>query len=176
MIDAGLLSDVHYELECEALPGLRFGVLELRIVEALNEPYKIEARVRLPDAWPEPLDLAVLLGQSCTIHLGRGGRERVFRGMIRELHEGERDEQLGGASLVAVPALWMLSLGRDSRIFQDLSAIQILERVLGEALARFGRAAVFSTTRAYPQREYCVQYQESDLDFVHRIMEEEGIG
>ncbi|MCC6875946.1 MAG: type VI secretion system tip protein VgrG [Sandaracinaceae bacterium] len=147
---------------------------ELRIVEAFNEPYKIELVAWLPRGEAEG-GVAALLGRDCTLRLQRPAGERVFRGLIRELHEGLLDPNGASLRLVIVPALWLLSLGKDSRIFQHMSVVEILGLVLGAELAKRGRTMLYVPGRAHPRREYCVQYQESSLDFVHRLMEEEGI-
>jgi type VI secretion system secreted protein VgrG len=51
----------------------------------------------------------------------------------------------------------------------------VLQDVLTQALAPYNRKVQVDVLRAYPEREYTVQYQESNFDFVHRLMEEEGI-
>jgi type VI secretion system secreted protein VgrG len=70
-----------------------------------------------------------------------------------------------------VPRLWELGQGRNCRIFQDMSAPEIVAKVLDEH--RVAYQASFSETHA--KRSFCVQYRESDLDFVSRLLEEEGI-
>jgi hypothetical protein len=65
--------------------------------------------------------------------------------------------------------------GQDSRIFENQTAPQILEEVFREALRPLGREARLNLSRTYPVREYCVQYKESDWNFVQRLMADEGI-
>src|SRR5690606_6456729 len=60
-------------------------------------------------------------------------------------------------------------------MFQEKSVPEILEAVLGDALAPYGRSVRLELDEQYEPREHCLQYQASDLDFVHRLMEEEGI-
>ncbi|HEX9857359.1 MAG TPA: type VI secretion system tip protein TssI/VgrG, partial [Paracoccaceae bacterium] len=70
------------------------------------------------------------------------------------------------------PWLWFLSLRTDNRIFQNKSVIDIIEEVFGAYPdASFEKRL----QKSYPPRDYCVQYGESDLDFVQRLMEHEGI-
>jgi len=59
--------------------------------------------------------------------------------------------------------------GRDSRIFQQQSVPAILSSLASGGQVRFELGA------SYPRREYCVQYRESDFNFVCRLLEEEGI-
>ncbi|WP_340642399.1 type VI secretion system Vgr family protein [Photobacterium damselae] len=71
-----------------------------------------------------------------------------------------------------VPPLARLSLRQNSRIFQQQSVPDIIATVLQEMdIVDYA----FALIRQYPQREYCVQYRESDLAFIQRIAAEEGI-
>ena len=67
------------------------------------------------------------------------------------------------------------TLARHTRIFQDKSAIEILDEVLGQGLSPYGRQHQMAVDATYPTREYCVQYQESDWAFCQRLIEEERI-
>ena len=70
------------------------------------------------------------------------------------------------------PWLWLLSHRRNSFIHHEKTAPEIIEKVFGDH-----GFAVFTNnlSRDYPTLEYCVQYRESDMDFVCRLMEEYGI-
>jgi len=71
-----------------------------------------------------------------------------------------------------VPWLWFLSLAADCRVYENKSVLDIVEDVF-----RRNNWTDFSvkTTGSYTPREYCVQYRETDLAFVSRLLEEEGI-
>lgn len=73
------------------------------------------------------------------------------------------------------PALAALRHRKDTRVFQHRSVPEILAAVLGDGLGVFGRSVTAELTRAYAPREYTVQFEETDFDFAHRLMEEEGI-
>jgi type VI secretion system secreted protein VgrG len=60
-------------------------------------------------------------------------------------------------------------------MFQQKTAPEILRTVLEEALSLYGREIRVELDGTYPRREYCLQYEETDLAFAHRLMEEEGI-
>ena len=68
--------------------------------------------------------------------------------------------------------MWFLSLATDCRIFQAKTVPEIVKAVLSESGVTDVRDALTGT---YAAREYCVQYRESHLDFISRLMEEEGI-
>ena len=121
------------------------------------------------------IKIADVLGTGMTVSLDlpQGGK-RHFHGIVtRFAYQGWRD---GMPSYLAIvrPALWLLTRATNCRIFQDKTALEILKAVIGA----YGGAialddGLVSTTPA--QREYCVQYRESDFDFVCRLLEEEGI-
>jgi len=69
-----------------------------------------------------------------------------------------------------VPRLAMLKRKKRTRIFQRLSVLEIVTKVLAA-----GIASRWALARAYPRREYCTQYEETDYDFVRRLLAEAGI-
>ncbi|WP_171175036.1 type VI secretion system Vgr family protein [Ruegeria sp. HKCCD8929] len=119
------------------------------------------------------LKLEDLLGQTLTVHLSTAeDNERKFTGTIISVEKlALRD---GYVHLLAElrPWMWLLTRTRNSRIFQDLSAVQIIDKVLGDAGFSDYKKRLSGT---YAAREYCVQYRETDFDFISRLMQEEGI-
>jgi type VI secretion system secreted protein VgrG len=123
------------------------------------------------------IKIADVLGTSMTVvlDLPEGG-ERYFNGIVtRFAYRGWRD---GKASYEAMlhPALWLLTRSSNCRIFQEQSAIDIVKAVCGDAayggLIALDAGSLSATPAA---RTYCVQYRESDFNFVCRLLEEEGI-
>jgi type VI secretion system secreted protein VgrG len=101
------------------------------------------------------------------------GTERHLHGIVRRFTQGERsDDGFIACRAEVVPWLWFLSLARDCRVFQRMNVIQIAEQVFREAGYKDFRNGCL---REPPVREYCVQYRESHLDFVSRLLEDEGI-
>jgi len=149
-------------------------VQSYRLEEALDRPYALSITFAAPS--PD-LDLASLLGCDATLTLSRAPLERRVTGIVRAVKEGDtRSDGTLGVGLEIVPALYMLSLWRNTRMFQGRTAPEILDAVLSEALGPYGREVRSELDPgAYPAREYCLQYQETDLAFVSRLMEEEGI-
>ena len=84
-------------------------------------------------------------------------------------HNGEIFSQY---TATMVPWLWLLTQTTDLRIFQNKSAVDIIEQIFTEkGFSDYTK----KLTAAYPLRTYCVQYRESDFKFISRLMEEEGI-
>ncbi len=71
------------------------------------------------------------------------------------------------------PWLWFLTKARNSRIFQEMTAPDIIMQVLGDQ--GFSADVEKKLSGGYKSRLYCVQYRESDFDFISRLMQEEGI-
>ncbi|MBX3270567.1 MAG: type VI secretion system tip protein VgrG [Sandaracinaceae bacterium] len=159
--------------EAERWDGPEWIVVGATVEERLNEPYRVALDVALPAG---ELDGSVLLGSSAVLTLVR--REVALRvcGVVTMVREGTDEAQRTQLALHLEPALVALRHRTDSRIFQNLTVPAIVEQVLGGPLGAFGRALESRLEGSYPAREYVVQYHETDFDFAHRLMEEEGIG
>ncbi|MBX3269850.1 MAG: type VI secretion system tip protein VgrG [Sandaracinaceae bacterium] len=170
---------ISFTLESDGLAGTPIQVASATIVERMNEPFV--ARVTLSVLEPDA-DVAQMVGKSATLTIerGGGGALRHVHGIVAEVELGEPPApelraRATWATATVVPAFWLLDLCRNTRIFQEKTAIEILEAVLGPALSTYGRELRVATDATYPTREYCVQYQESDRAFAERLIEEEGI-
>ncbi|MCX4246559.1 type VI secretion system Vgr family protein [Paraliomyxa miuraensis] len=142
--------------------------------ERFNEPYMIRLQLVTHDLTAEP---AVLLGTSVTITVERGAQCRDLCGIVYSVEDGSIDHDDMITTIVVVPALLALGQRKTSRIFQDMTVPQILQEVLDEGLSPYERTADQSfLSGEYPPQEYTVQYRETDLAFVERLMEENGIG
>lgn len=147
---------------------LVFHALEAR--EALSQPgeYEIDCLSEKTD-----IDLDAILGkQICLRMMLPSGGARHFSGyVVRFAHTGTFGRfQTYRASLR--PWLWFLGRTSDCRIFQAKTVPDIVKAVFADhAVAEFRLAL----SGQYRQRDYCVQYRETDLDFVSRLLEEEGI-
>jgi type VI secretion system secreted protein VgrG len=74
-----------------------------------------------------------------------------------------------------VPTIWLLTLSRSNRVFQETTVPQMVEKILVQYGFARGHDFEILTTRPNPLREYMVQYEESDWDFVQRWLEHEGL-
>jgi type VI secretion system secreted protein VgrG len=111
-------------------------------------------------------------GMSVTLDLPNGGR-RYFHGIVtRFAYQGWRDGMPAYLAIVH-PALWLLTRSTNCRIFQGKTTLDILKEVAGKYGGAIELDVGMVTTPA--AREYCVQYRETDFNFVCRLMEEDGI-
>ena len=152
------------------LPGIDhdFKVLAFRAREAISQCYRIE--LQLVSDQPD-LDLEALLQHNAWLDLGNG---TGLHGLIHHAAIGESGKRMTRYRLELVPHLHYLSLRHNQRIFQHLTVPQIISRVLEDHGIQ-SDAFQFQLGSDYPERDYCTQYDESDLHFLQRLCEEEGI-
>lgn len=138
--------------------------------EAIGQPYRFQLELvsERPD-WP----LESLLHRRAFLGLGPG--DAGIHGQIAAAAQGDSGHRLTRYRIELVPRLAYLAHRTNSRIFQGLSVPEILAQLLQEHGILDGdyRFALGSTR--YPPRAYCVQYGESDLAFLTRLCEEEGL-
>ncbi|SDE44065.1 type VI secretion system Vgr family protein [Ruegeria marina] len=148
--------------------GLRFCSLKGRDEAGACYRYEVTAVSKNPDLKSEDI-----LGQSVTVQVNGEINERHFHGYVDEFRfGGVTEEGMARYVLVLRPKLWFLSKSTDNRIFQKKSVPDIIEHILDQHGAT---PYELKLKKSYPPREYCVQYAESDLNFVERLMQHEGI-
>jgi type VI secretion system secreted protein VgrG len=140
--------------------------------EAISDLFRFELALTSDE---KDIAFADVVGKAAQLTLESDKSEpRYVHGIISRFRLAEEGKKLTVYHATLVPRLWRLQHRHDSRIFQDLAVPAILEKVLtGAGLA--GADYRLSISAAHPTREYCVQYRESDLAFISRLMEEEGI-
>lgn len=139
--------------------------------ERISTPYRfiIQALAQDPN-----IDMKGQLKQPMvmSIKLEDGG-ERHIHGNVNRMKLMEvGDDGLALYEIELVPWFWFLHLFHDCRIFQNKTVPDIIKAVFA---ARGYSAFDDQTQGPFASREYCVQYRESDFNFVSRLMEEEGI-
>jgi uncharacterized protein involved in type VI secretion and phage assembly len=125
------------------------------------------------------LDLDALLGQPAALEVSLANRTRTrFAGEISEAAMLGSDGGFARYRLRISPWLWRLAHVRNSRVWQDKTVMDIVDGVF-EAYLPHARWRWSEDIRSFmadvPPRSYCCQYRESDLDFVRRILTEEGL-
>ncbi|MBA1274940.1 type VI secretion system Vgr family protein [Stutzerimonas azotifigens] len=162
-------NDTHFSLTIEGVEH-DLQVLAFTGREAISQPYRFD--LELVSERPD-LDLQSLLHQPAFLALSPAGNG--IHGLVHRVAQGESGKRLTRYRLAIVPQLAYLAHRTDQRFFQHLSVPQIIAQVLeGQGIQadayRFQLGPV-----VYPERDYCTQYDETDLHFIQRLCEEEGI-
>lgn len=105
----------------------------------------------------------------------RGQQTLKIHGVLRSFEQVEQRLDWARYRCELVPPLWKLSLNFQSRIFMDKTVPEIVKDVFMEAGMSDGTDFEFKLQGSYPTREFVMQYEESDLDFIDRWLEHEGI-
>ena len=136
--------------------------------EAVSQLFRFELDAFADNATTVAFDQ--LIGQRVSFGVGgEGGDQRDFNGIVIELSQGSADNRRTTYHMTIAPLAWKLMRLSRSRIFQRMTVPDILQKIFA------GYDATYEFQGQYEQREYVVQYQESDFDFASRLMEEEGI-
>jgi type VI secretion system secreted protein VgrG len=159
----------HFSLTIEGVTH-DFQVLEFSGREAISQPYRFD--VELVSERPD-LDLQSLLHRPAFLAFSPDGLG--IHGLIYQVAQAESGKRLTRYKLSIVPQLSYLAHRTNQRIFQHLTVPQIVAQVLQEHGIQAGAQQFQLGPTVYPEREYCVQYDESDLHFVQRLCEEEGL-
>ena len=146
--------------------------------DAMSELFECQMVVASTDL---ALDMATVVGQPVTV----GFTDEPFLQQISGLVRGVRQlttalatSSAAAASLYeidVVPRVWLTTRRRDHRIFQKKSVPEIVNEVLGGYNGRIPKVGDAMADKELQKREYCVQYGETDHDFIFRILAEEHI-
>lgn len=156
-----------------ALGGDALMPISLSAEEAISQPFQFQVRAICQKGKIDPN--ALLNQPACVTLLSAGSPVRYFHGIVRSVSaDGAVRGAAGGGEfevyrLILVPRLWFLGQTIDCRVYQKKSAGDIISAMFADA-GLTDHGSMPSST----QREYTVQFNESDLHFATRLMEEEG--
>ena len=112
-----------------------------------------------------------IVGKTATVTI-QNDQERKFNGYIKSFTFGEvKANNLRQYRMVMVPWLWFLSQTNGHRIFQEKNTKEIVSQIFND----LGFSDFDFKAAGGSKREYCVQHNESDLNFISRLLEEDGI-
>ncbi len=162
---------VPFEIRIAGLKSTDLRVLSFSGQERVSEPFDYTIDLVSAD---DGLALEELVGKACELQINTvdGEPERWLHGVIASFQQAESNGRLTAYRTRVVPPLQLLSYRHDCRVFQDMSAPEIIANVFDLAGMRSYKMRLEGN---YTSRTYCVQYRESDLNFVTRLMQEEGI-
>jgi type VI secretion system secreted protein VgrG len=167
----GTLPEVEYAFECARGAGWRPLVVHVR--EGVSTLYEANILLATRSLGENPDDF---FEQDAGIEIRREGLTRRFRGVVRRVEDLGTTSSYRFTKVTIVPQLWTLGLRQNSRIWQDVNIITIIRELLKDvSLYQGDLLGVDGALEDLPPREYCVQYRETDLAFVLRLLEEEGV-
>ncbi len=162
----------YVEVKIDPDPGIKLFVHNMEGIEELGRPFEYDLALASSDI---KADLTAWLGAKCKLSItSPGGSKRYFNAIIaRAVYDG----LVGGANhyrLELRPWIWLLSRVQDCKIFQNKAVFDIITGLFRDA--GFTDFQDKRQNQAGSQTlEYCVQYNETSLAFVTRLMEKYGI-
>jgi len=160
-------------LDVKTSDGTPFKLNSFHGVERLSDlfEYTLVMTARRRD-----VKFEALMSQSATVSLKVGSLTRTYNGIIGLFEQDDTPFQSVDMwtvyRAILYPKLWLLNFSGQCRIFQNKSAVEIIKNVLDEHKISYSNQV---TSAGMQTRIFCVQYNETDLHFISRLMEEEGI-
>lgn len=160
-----------FTLVIPSLPYPPLRVLKLSGREAMSTLFEFELELICESPYLEPEEY---LGEGALLTLNGLSTPRLVHGIVERFELLLIGRRFTHYKAVLAPSIAPLQLRHQSRIFQQLSTPDIVQKVLKEAGIP-GDGVELLLEGQYTPRDYCVQYQESDHRFISRLLEEEGI-
>ncbi len=160
-----------YYFEAAEFDPDTFLVLDFQGSERISGLFRFEINLLSEDA---DIDFGKVVNKPATFLMMRGREKVPIHGIVSDIRQGGRTKDYFHYSVTLRPRLWLLSLSHRSEIYQQ----QTVEEIIKHRLTEAGFAPSdfrFDLQGSYDARVYCVQHRESDLDFISRLLEHEGI-
>ena len=147
-------------------------VVRFRGREGISQLFDFEVEFVSEDA---ALDFEAVVGKPALLEMTTSDDPRFVHGIVSRLEETGVGNHFTNYSVRIVPALWAFGLKNDCCIYQAMKVPDVIKDILQSGGLESGTDFKLSLNASYPVREYIVQYRETDLQFVTRLMEEVGI-
>ncbi|WP_182418077.1 type VI secretion system tip protein TssI/VgrG [Bartonella sp. HY038] len=164
--------DIAFTFWMKKAPDNKFVVTAFAVDEAIFGMTKIEVMLSSKD---DDIDLQMLMDSAgtLTVHHKYLETPRHFSGVVVEAERDDKGHHRTSYRLVLMPSLYRLNYASDCRIFKQSLVTDIVKEIFSDHGIE---NVIWSVEEAkHELREYCVQYRESHLAFVERILAEEGI-
>ena len=162
---------LRFTLEVDGLPPDAFAVVSFHLNQSLSSLFSLD--LSLVSQQFLSLEFAQVLDKMAYLTIWQGDEvQRRVKGVVTWFELGENDKNQMLYSMKVHPPLWRAGLRQNFRIFQN----EDIKSILGTMLQENGGtewSPLFS--EPHPSREFCVQYGETDYDFLCRMAAEEGI-
>lgn len=137
--------------------------------ERFSAPYRYQIRFRTALTSE---NMGRYFGKELACEVGRGKVTRYVHGVLTHLEEVNNVEGISTFAGLLEPRLSLLRLGRNLAVFQNITVPDLVCKLLRQQNISHIDLRLRAT---YSPREYCIQYRESDFDFISRLLEQEGI-
>ena len=161
---------IHFTFEAGEFGPTDLLVTSFRGSEGVSELFHFEIELASEDA---DLDFEAVIGQAGKLVLSEPDGDRYVHGIVSAFEAIGFGRRFARYRATLVPGVWPLTLIRRSRIYEELPVADIIRRVLEDDGVSSDRFRI-TADDDHRDREYCVQYRESDWDFISRLMEDEG--
>lgn len=150
-----------------------FKLAKIEGVEGVSFPFEYKLEVVSEDA---DIDFAQIISKAGVVKFisESDNVERYIHSMIVDFALIDQGKRLTTYAATLRPRLWTLTQMADCRIFQATKTPDIIKKILDDAKIPSDQYRI-DCKETYQPRDYCVQYRETDLNFISRLMEEEGI-
>ncbi len=154
-------------------------VAGLRGVDRISELFRYEIDVvgdlNVSGTQSATFDLEGLVGTPCHLTFDDGSAQTHVHGFVSRVQRGDKDSRFVKYRITMVPRISKLTHKAACRIFLEADARKIATEILGEHGFSKGTDFDFRLSEDPVARPYCVQYRETDWDFINRILLEDGI-
>ncbi len=171
MVLARDLSTAQITFQVTGMTAADFDVVRYRGTEGLCQLYRFEIELSTS---LETVSFDAIVGKPAVLSINTDYGTRFFHGIVGRFEMTGEQEDRTYYRAELVPAVWLLTHRYGCRIFQE----KTVPEIIGDVLDRAGIASdryTLTMERTYTPRTYCVQYRETDYNFICRLMEEEGI-
>lgn len=141
-------------------------------VEGVSELFRFQ--VDLVAAADTTIDPKNIIGKTVTVGINTddSGTLRYINGVVASFELcGGGDDEFNNYRAYIVPSLWILTLNKNTRVFQNQTVTDVIKAVLSP----YKISPSVETSSTFTPMEYCTQYRETDFDFISRLMEQHGI-
>ena len=168
------MAEIEYKFISDAVEDDYFTVVSFEGVEGLSRLYEytIELKASIDRQPAETFLDDMLDGEPCFIMTYKDVEYPVY-GMLAEFNEKQTAAGYTYYTAVLVPRLWGLNLNRDSRVYLDMTVWDIVENTLNDYQLDYQAGSV--DTAVLLEKEYRCQFNETDFDYISRLLENEGI-
>ncbi len=152
------------------IAGNHFHVVAFKAREKISDLFQIDLQL----ATEEEVDFPDVIGQAAIFTIEGIESERRFHGIVNRFAQTGSSGRFFLYTAQVVPSAWLLNLEQDCRIFQNKTVQEIIQQIMEESSIA-SDAFDFRLHENYTARPYCVQYDETDLNFLNRLCEQDGI-